>query len=151
VAVDSADNVFVADFANLAVYEIVAVNGVVSSSSPVKTLGSSFNSNPSGVAVDGAGNVFVASDNGAVQEIDFADEPSLSFPATAAGSTGSDSPQTVTLTNNGNAPLTFEVPTTGLNPAISTGFTFGNSSTCPQLSTSYAAGIVFRGPSPNGE
>src|SRR5215469_11223461 len=66
VAVDRSGNVFVADTNNNVVKEIVAVNGVVSSSSTVNTIGSGF-SGPTGVAVDGSGNVFVADyGNGAV-------------------------------------------------------------------------------------
>jgi DNA-binding beta-propeller fold protein YncE len=134
VALDSAGDVFVADYSHTAVKEIVAVNGAVSSSSTVNTIFSDAYS-PEGVAVDSAGNVFVAvSANNTVSKVDLADAPSLSFATTVAGSTSSDSPQTVTVTNNGNAALTFEVPSTGLNPSISADFTLGNSSTCPQLS-----------------
>jgi DNA-binding beta-propeller fold protein YncE len=69
VAVDGSGNVFVADVASNAVKEIVAVNGMVSSSSTVNTIGSGF-SLPSGVAVDASGNVFVADQgNNAVKEI----------------------------------------------------------------------------------
>jgi sugar lactone lactonase YvrE len=51
------------------VKEIVAVGGVVSSSSTVNTIGNGFSS-PTGVAVDGSGNVFVADNgNNAVKEI----------------------------------------------------------------------------------
>ena len=42
VAVDGSGNVFVADYANSVVKEIVAVGGVVSSSSTVNTIGSGF-------------------------------------------------------------------------------------------------------------
>jgi len=58
VTVDAAGDVFVGDFGNNAVKEIVAVNGQVSSSSTVKTVGSGF-SEPFGVTVDAAGDVFV--------------------------------------------------------------------------------------------
>ena len=69
VAVDSHGNVFVADTDNRAVREIVAVGGVVSSTSTVKTVGSGFKS-PEGVVVDKKGNVFVADvGNNAVKEI----------------------------------------------------------------------------------
>jgi DNA-binding beta-propeller fold protein YncE len=56
VAVDGSGNVFVGDKSG--VKEIVAVGGVVSSSSTVNTIGSGFRF-PAGVAVDGSGNVFV--------------------------------------------------------------------------------------------
>ncbi|MDR3517445.1 MAG: IPT/TIG domain-containing protein [Azospirillaceae bacterium] len=69
IAADSAGNVFVAEYGNNAVKEIVAVNGVVSSTSTVKTVGNGFNK-PVGVAVDSHGNVFVSdAGNTAVKEI----------------------------------------------------------------------------------
>ena len=69
VAVDGSGDVFVADKGNNAVKEIVAVAGVVSSSSTVNTVGAGFK-NPEGVALDGAGDVFVAdTGNNAVKEI----------------------------------------------------------------------------------
>jgi sugar lactone lactonase YvrE len=69
VAVDGRGNVYVADFFNNAVKEIVAVNGRIPSSPTILTLGSGFD-RPSGVAVDGSGNVYVADfNNNAVKEI----------------------------------------------------------------------------------
>ena len=55
VAVDASGNVFVADYGDSEVKEIVAVGGYTT----VNALGSGFNT-PFGVAVDGSGNVFVA-------------------------------------------------------------------------------------------
>jgi len=61
-AVDASGNVFVADYSNLAVYEIVASGGAVSGASTVVTLAapSGGYSEPIGVAVDRFGDVFVA-------------------------------------------------------------------------------------------
>jgi sugar lactone lactonase YvrE len=68
-AVDAAGNVYVADFTNNAVTEIVAVNGSIPANPTIRTLGSGFNS-PTGIAVDGAGNIYVADfGNHAVKEI----------------------------------------------------------------------------------
>jgi hypothetical protein len=143
VAVDGGGNVLVADNGNIAVKEILAVGGYTT----VNTLGSSFNS-PLGVAVDGGGNVFVGDvGSSTVVKLDFADAPSLSFASTAVGSISSDSPQTVTLTNIGNAALTFPVPGAGLNPSIPVGFTIGNSSTCPELTSSSSPGTLASGSS----
>ncbi|MGP8251958.1 MAG: choice-of-anchor D domain-containing protein, partial [Terracidiphilus sp.] len=107
VAVDGSGNVFVADTFHFAVKEIVAAGGYVT----VNTLVSEeFFWFPEGVAVDGSGNVFVSnplSPNDAVYKLDYADPPSLSFAATLAGQTSSDSPQTVTVSNDGNANLAF--------------------------------------------
>jgi len=80
-----------------------------------------------------------------VVKLDFADAPSLGFASTLVGSTSSDSPQTVTLTNIGNSAFTFPVPATGLNPNIAAGFTLGNSSSCPQLSASSSPGTLASG------
>ena len=59
IAFDGLGNLYVADFGNGAVEEILAVNGVIPQTNPVvKTLSSSFNQ-PYDVAVDSLGNVFV--------------------------------------------------------------------------------------------
>ena len=116
-------------------YEILAVNGTIPASPTVVTLGNGF-STPYGIAVDGSGNVFVAdSGNNRVVKFDFADPPTLTFATTNIGSTSSDSPQTVTITNTGNAELDFAVPAFGTNPSITPGFAIANTSTCPQLTT----------------
>src|SRR5258707_13379459 len=55
VAVDASGDIFVADYGNNAVKEILAAGGYTT----IKTLGSGFNS-PQGIAGDGSGNGFVA-------------------------------------------------------------------------------------------
>ena len=56
-AIDGAGNIFVADFGNEAVYEMLAASGYTT----VNTLGAGFAfGGPAGVALDGAGNLFVA-------------------------------------------------------------------------------------------
>jgi DNA-binding beta-propeller fold protein YncE len=147
VAVDGSGDIYVADTYHAAVKEMVAVGGSIPVSPTILTLGSGF-SLPFGAAVDGSGNVYVADNsNNAVKKLDFADPPSFSFATTYVDSVSADSPKTVTLSNIGNAALTFEVPGTGTNPAISLGFSIGNSSTCPQLSTGSSAGTLGVGAS----
>jgi hypothetical protein len=146
VTVDGNGNIYIGDTNNSAVKQMPAG---CASASCVVTLGSSFN-HPQGVSVDASGNVFVAdTGNTAVAKLDFADPPNLnSFASTAVGATSSDSPQTVTVTNIGNAALTFPVPASGLNnPSIATGFTLGSSSTCPQLTSTSSAGTLAPGTS----
>ncbi len=94
VAVDSQGDVFVTDIGALNVYEIVAVNGLVSGGSTVNTLaapGSGYGS-PRGVAVDSAGDVFVAdagnagnSQPAAVYEIPAGGGSIITMPAPTGG------------------------------------------------------------------
>ncbi len=67
VALDGSGNIFVSDFGNDAVYEMLAASGYTT----VKTLGGGFAfGGPAGVAVDGGGNLFVADfNNKALYEI----------------------------------------------------------------------------------
>jgi len=146
VALDAANDVYLTDSAGSAVYEIEAVNGSVPAANPtIVTLGTGFSS-PEGMEVDSSGNVFFA-DFGKTQvvKLAYSNTPTLNFATTAVGSTSSDSPQTVTLFNNGNAPLLFAVPAAGNNPGITTGFTIGSGSTCPQLTGTSAAASLAPG------
>ena len=112
VAVDGYGNVFVADYGNNAVKEILAgtggaASGTVSANSTVIPLGVGFNF-PSGIAVDTSGNVFVADiGNHAVKEI-LAGTGGAASGTVNAGSTvvllgtGFVSPQVVAVDKNGN-------------------------------------------------
>ncbi len=147
VAVDGSGNVFVADGGHELVKKIPPG---CTSSTCVETLANGFYG-PWGVAVDGSGNVFVAdAGHSAVKKLDFADPPSLTFASTPVGSTSSDSPQTVTVTNIGNADLTFSIPPTGNNPSIAANFTFDSNgaTACPLVSAnSSTAGTLAAGAS----
>ncbi|HWZ50949.1 MAG TPA: putative Ig domain-containing protein [Granulicella sp.] len=82
---------------------------------------------PDGLAVGSAGDVYVVNNTSkTVVKIDVSAPPSLSFASTKVGATSTDSPQTVTLTNIGNAGLTFES-----SPSLSAGFTFSSGADCP--------------------
>jgi len=150
VTVDASGNVYVADYGNSAVKEILAVNGSIPASPTIRTLGSGFNY-PIGVAVDGSDNVFVAdTGNSHVVKLDLADPPSLSFANTVVGSTSTDSPQTVTVANVGNAALSFPIPVSGNNPLVSANFTLNSSgaSACPLINSgSSTAGTLAAGAS----
>jgi len=121
----------VEDVASNEVLEIVAANGVLSSTSTVNMVGSGF-SNLRGIAVDSGNNVYVL-DN-AIKEIFVGAPPSLTFASTVNGSTSSDSPQTVTITNLGSSALT----NTGLS--LSPNFTLSTGSGDCTASSSLAAG-----------
>ncbi|HZL28489.1 MAG TPA: Ig-like domain repeat protein [Acidobacteriaceae bacterium] len=147
VALDGAGNLFVPNFGDHTVKEIFAVNGSIPANPAVLTLSTALGE-PQGLTVDSAGNVFVA-DEGVTQlvKLDYADPPSLTFATTDVGSTSTDSPQTVTMINNGNADLVYATPAAGANPSITPGFTIGNGSTCPQLSASSATATLAAGKS----
>ena len=101
VAVDGSGNIYVTDQGNSTLLEIPPT---CVSSSCVVTLGGSF-SFPVGVALDGSGNIYVVNQfYNSVQRLDLQHAPSLSFAGTAAGT--NSAPQVVTLSNNGNLPLT---------------------------------------------
>jgi streptogramin lyase len=139
--VDGNGNVFVADSENNAVKEILAAGGYTT----IHTLGSGFNL-PGAVAQDGNGNVFVADlGNSRALRLNFADPSPLHFAPTAIGSKSSDSPRSVTVTNIGNAALTFPVPSSGTNPSVPAGFELAAATTCPNLSTTSAAGTLAKG------
>lgn len=117
--------------------ELVASNGVVSPSS--------YTQGPTGgYAIDAQGNVYGGAYNGDyyVALYQYSVAPSLTFGAAADGTTSSDSPKVATVANNGNADLTFPLPTSGTNPSISPGFAIDASTTCPQS----APGTLQPGP-----
>jgi streptogramin lyase len=139
-AVDSAGNLYVTDNGST-VWEIPAG---CTTASCMTTLASGFTA-ARGVAVDGSGNVYVA-DHGSTQitaVIRNVATKTLNFPtATLVGTTDStDGPQTVTVTNIGNALLTFTRPTTAgvNNPSVAQNFSYNSSSSCTQTSSSSAA------------
>jgi len=141
VAVDASGNLFVADSNLNQVDKYSAASGYTTFS----VLGSGFN-NPLGVAVAGSGNVYVADrGNNRVEKLDFADPPSVSFATTNVGETSST--ETITVSNDGNAALTFRIPDSGTNPSVSNGFALDGATTCPELIISSAAGVLSQGTS----
>lgn len=147
VKVDGVGNVYVADESADAIYEMVAVNGSLPASPSILTLADSSSGiiTPWGVAVDWSGSVYVADfaifhppSIGQVYKLDLADAPRLNFLPTTPGQTSSDSPQTVTIVNDGNENLAFSLPLHGTNPSISNQFALDSGSTCPELTTSSA-------------
>jgi len=103
---------------------------------------------PSGVAVDGAGNVFIADfNNNRVVKVQRSQPPILSFAATPVGSTSSDSPQSVKAQNIGNQTLTvtglsvgtnfLQVPGTGTPADCSSSSSLAPGETC-NLSINFA-------------
>ncbi len=126
VAVDASGNVYIADN-NLGILELPVAGGY----STIDSLGAVANS-PQSIALDGLGNVYFGSTtDGAVEKLDFADAPTLTFTALA----GSSSTQSVTVANDGNAELDFS----GFNISNSFSQTTGNQ-TIPDCASSGSVG-----------
>jgi sugar lactone lactonase YvrE len=115
----------------------------------LQTIAASGLNDPGWIALDGPGNLYVLQDTakGDLAMIDLADPPPLSFAKTTVGSTSTDSPQFVTVSNIGNAALQFPVPVSGTNPSISTSFNLAGATTCPVVGRSDPAGSVDAGTS----
>jgi sugar lactone lactonase YvrE len=138
VAVDAAGDLLIADAINRVV-EVPAGGGAATAMTP--TVNGVGLEDPIGMGLDAAGDLFIADSlNNRVVEVERGQPPTINFAATAAGTVSSDSPQTVEVENVGNAALTFPVPGTGANPAVSTGFTLNESaaSACPMVTAGAA-------------
>jgi sugar lactone lactonase YvrE len=138
VAVDSAGNIYIADTNNQRIRKMSASTGLIGTVPVVAT----------SVAVDSIGNIYFSGSN-RIQKVS-ASVSGLSFASTAIGSTSSDSPQTVTLWNNGNTALTLPIPTSGNNPSIASNFTLNSTggTACPLIgSTSSSVGTLAAGAS----
>jgi hypothetical protein len=119
VAVDPTGNVYYSDAEDDGVYRISPQG--TGWSQPV-TLATP--NGPGGMAIDAAGNVYIAVIENQLLKLDFADVPTLNFAtATNVGSTDTtDGPQNLSITNIGNEPLMFAEPTTGTNPSYPANF-----------------------------
>jgi sugar lactone lactonase YvrE len=139
VAVDAAGNLYVANAGGTSVYRYAASNYAAT---PALLAANGQYS----LAIGTTGTLYSISGNSLLSYVRTAN-PALAFASTAVATTSTDSPKTVTLENDGNLPLTLAVPSTGGNPSISTGFTIGNTSTCPQLTQNSSAGMLESGAS----
>ena len=145
VAVDGGGNLYITASKSGEVYkELLQTNG-----SYVQAIAAGGLNAPWWIAVDGRGNLYLSHDTsrGDLAMIAVADPPALSFAKTKVGSTSPDSPQTVTVSNIGNAPLVFPVPGSGADPNIAASFALGGETTCPEVGSSGTAGSVDAGSS----
>jgi sugar lactone lactonase YvrE len=149
-AIDGFGNLYVSDYNNKRILRETLIDSGYTESVYAKTgysNGGVGNGQVSFLTIDANGNLYGSEYDGAtfggfLLVVSTQTIPTLGFATTDVGSTSTDSPQTTTLTNIGNAPLTFAVPSSGLNPAITAGFQYGAGSTCPQLGTSSAAATL---------
>ncbi len=106
IALDAAGDLFVADPGNQLIFEVPAGGG------PQRTIASGLNQ-PFGIALDAAGNVYFshAASHQVISELRRAGDPNhnlaTTFATTIVDTASSDSPQTFTIGNSGNKPLSF--------------------------------------------
>lgn len=141
---DGGGNLYFSDVGNNVIRKVDAA-GIITTVAGGSTYGYSGDGGPAvgatllspfAVAVDSSGNLFVADTGNRVVRKVTATPASVAFASTIVGATSTDSPRTVTVSNTGTAALSFSVPASGINPAITAGYTLGSSSTCPQISAS---------------
>ena len=126
-AIDANGNLFIANPNTGLVQELLAAGGYTT----VNTLSTS-NNKYEAIALNGTGNIFLGDYIAhTITKFDFVTPPTLNFATTYVGQTSTDSPQNVTLLNNGNADLHFVGTPPTNNPSITAGFTFSNS--CPTI------------------
>jgi trimeric autotransporter adhesin len=146
-AIDSANNLYIADSHNNRVRKVDAQTGLIATVAGNGTQGSTGDggtainaelSGPVGIGLDGAGNLFTTENTGnRVRKIDESQSILNYATPTAEGTSDSaDNPQIAILSNIGNASLTIPPPPSGNNPRVSAGFILDSASTCPQLGVS---------------
>ena len=148
IAIDGVGNLYIADEDYGLGSGFVNKEALQSNGSYIQStlLGNSNVFYPDSLAVDKRGNLYVNDVyEGYTYLLDIADPPSLTFSTTPVGSTSSDSPQTVTVENAGNAAMTFPVPSTGTNASLSTNFTLGSLTTCPRIGATDTAATLNAG------
>ena len=134
VATDGNGNLYIADSGHRRIVQVTATGTASVVQTPGVTLGNILY----GVAADANGNVFAVDwSNSRITKVN-PSGASLSFANTTVSATSSDSPKTVTVTNMGNATLTFSS-----NPSYTTDFSENSSDAnlCTS-STSLDAGEV---------
>ena len=151
VAVDAAGNVYVSDYYNNLVERITAATGMIQSVAgggtavPSPTLTSASNvllGNPSGVFLDGSGNLYLTDINNALIEVVTPETIPLSFPATSAGT--SSASQSVYVANIGNTQLDISSLSATANFGQDSASTTCSSSASLVAGASCTLGIVFQ-------
>jgi len=154
--VDPAGNIYFADSNNNRIRVVNAASGTISTLAGNGTGGytgdggpatSAELNSPGDIALDSAGNMYIAdASNNVIRQVNVSQSQLIYPTSTAVGTMdGTDDPQTATVANIGNASLTVSVPGSGNNASVSAYFQLDNATTCPQLSTVSSPGTLAAG------
>ncbi|MFZ0957189.1 MAG: Ig-like domain repeat protein [Candidatus Sulfotelmatobacter sp.] len=132
VVVDASGNLYIGNTGTAVYKETPQTEGAYIQSTVASGLTSLF-----WMAADEMGNIFINQSSGIVSKLTLAVPPALAFLPAAVGSTSSDSPQIVTVSNIGTAALSFPVPASGSNPSITLNFTLSSAgdTACPLVAS----------------
>ena len=128
IAVDASGSVYIADSLNGRIQKESPSGNSYAETSVITDLREA-----DSVALDPSGNVYIADTwHGQILKENYANAPSLTFSSVEVGDTGD--PQAMQIQSVGNLPLSFPVPASGANPAISNDFTLDSDAdnACPQ-------------------
>ena len=151
VVIDAAGDIYIADYFNNQVERVTAATGQIAvvvgggniEPTPATLRATSASlGNPFGLALDGAGNLYIADVNNQLIEQVSASAFLLDFPTTDVGAPSAA--QTVTLANIGNMPLTFASLATTTSFNIDDATTTCTPSTPLGAGASCAEGVVFQ-------
>jgi sugar lactone lactonase YvrE len=145
-AIDPAGNLYIADSGNNRIRVINLATNIISTVAGNGISGYAGNGGAAtsaefytsgDIAIDGAGNLYIADEKNNVVRLVKVGQSILIYPtATAVGTTDStDDPQTSIVTNIGNTNLTIPPPASGYNPSVGAYLNYDTSSTCSQLSS----------------
>jgi len=155
--IDAAGNLYLSDTGNQRIRKLELASGIITTVAGAGTAGYTGDAGsataatlntPAGLGLGANGNLLIADSHNNVLRQVAVQSGSLDFASTVIGATSVDSPRLALFSNIGNSSLTIAVPTTGANPTSpSNGFSIGNSSTCPQLTSGSAAATLAAGTS----
>ncbi len=155
-ATDVAGNVYIADTGNNRIRRLNVGTGVIttvagSGATPDVGDGGAATAaglfGPDGIAIGPAGSLYLSDRlHQRVRQVAVSGS-ALNFAPTNVGTVSSDSPQSVTLLNAGNAALGVPAPASGTNPSAPASFSLvsGTATTCPVVAAGAAAGSLSAG------
>jgi sugar lactone lactonase YvrE len=151
VVIDTTNNdLYVADAGNTRIVHLPFDGVGYSYQETVADGGSAGLTNPTALAVDWAGNLYIADDgHQGILKLDASSTQSVQFstPTSVGSQDAADGSLGFTISNMGNEPLDFPTPASGSNPDLAANFSYSSWSSCPSVSSSSAPFDLWPGES----